>query len=57
MILALRQWGECHAFSAGGVALVVASGVVVAVPMSVSADGTPVTSRNTRVVHIGETRQ
>ena len=57
VILALRQWGERHAFADGEPqsSLVDESGAVVAAPAAVGADGTPLTSRNTRVVHVGDT--
>lgn len=55
VVLALRQWGERHAFAAGEPhsSLVDESGAVVAAPAAVDADGIPLTSRNTRVVHVG----
>lgn len=55
VILALRQWGERHAFAEGEPqsSLVDESGAVVAAPAAVDADGIPLTSRNTRVVHVG----
>lgn len=55
VILALRQWGERHAYAAGEShsSLVDESGALVAAPAAVAADGTPLTSRNTRVVRVG----
>jgi DNA-binding HxlR family transcriptional regulator len=51
VILALRGWGEHHAFADGETrsTLVDAAGERVLAPVPVGADGTPLTSRNTRV--------
>ncbi|MDF2506982.1 MAG: ArsR family transcriptional regulator [Microbacterium sp.] len=51
VILALRGWGERHAFAEGEVhsTLVDAEGERVVAPAPVGTDGTPLTRRNTRV--------
>lgn len=56
VILALRQWGERQAFSEGEAhsTLVDGSGARIAEVVPVGADGTRLTGRNTRVVHVGE---
>lgn len=52
VILALRHWGEDHAFAEGEAhsVLVDAAGATVAATEPVGTDGNPLTSRNTRVV-------
>ena len=52
VILALRGWGERHAFAAGEAhsTLVDAEGERVLAPAPVGTDGVPLTSGNTRVV-------
>ncbi|MDF2558972.1 MAG: ArsR family transcriptional regulator [Microbacterium sp.] len=52
VVLALRGWGERHAFADGEAhsILIDTAGAQVSAPEPVSADGTPLTSRNTRVV-------
>jgi DNA-binding HxlR family transcriptional regulator len=52
VVLALRHWGENHAFADGEAhsTLIDAAGAPVAAPEPVGTDGTPLTSRNTRVV-------
>lgn len=52
VVLALRHWGENHAFAEGEAhsILIDTSGVPVAAPEPIGADGMPLTSRNTRVV-------
>jgi DNA-binding HxlR family transcriptional regulator len=52
VVLALRHWGENHAFAdeEAHSILIDAAGVPVAAPEPVGTDGTPLTSRNTRVV-------
>jgi len=56
VVLALRQWGERHAYADGEPhsTLVDGSGAPVAAAVPVAADGTRLTSRNTRVVHVGD---
>lgn len=51
VILALRGWGEHHAFAAGEKhsTLVDEAGERVTAPVPVGTDGVPLTSRNTRV--------
>ncbi|MFK0239478.1 winged helix-turn-helix transcriptional regulator [Microbacterium sp. NPDC090281] len=52
IVLALRHWGEGHAFRDGEThsTLIDAMGAPVTAPEPVGADGTRLTSRNTRVV-------
>ncbi|MFF1539826.1 winged helix-turn-helix transcriptional regulator [Microbacterium sp. NPDC058269] len=52
VVLALRHWGEEHAFGdgEGHSTLVDATGASVTAPEPLGTDGTPLTSRNTRVV-------
>ncbi|VTR76097.1 winged helix-turn-helix transcriptional regulator [Cellulomonas hominis] len=54
VVLALRHWGERHAFAEGEAhsTLVDAQGAPVAPAVPVGVDGTPLTSRNTRVVSV-----
>lgn len=56
VIVALRQWGERHAFAEGEShsRLVDESGAVVVAPAPRASDGTLATSRTTRVVHVGD---
>ncbi len=56
VVLALRHWGERHAFAEGEThsTLVDERGTPVAHAVPVGVDGTPLTSRNTRVVSVAE---
>jgi DNA-binding HxlR family transcriptional regulator len=56
VVLALRQWGERHAFadSEAHSTLVDESGAPVPETVPVAADGSRLTSRNTRVVRVGD---
>ena len=55
-IVALRHWAERHAFDEGEdhSVLVDTAGVPVVAAPPTASDGSPLTSRNTRVVHVGE---
>ncbi|WP_348790022.1 helix-turn-helix domain-containing protein [Leifsonia sp. NPDC080035] len=54
VILAFRQWGERHTFAPGEAhsTLVDDTGALVPRAIPLGPDGTPLTSRNTRVVHL-----
>lgn len=57
VILTLRQWAERHAFAEGEThsRLIDESGAPIADVAPVGADDAPLTSRNTRVVHLDST--